>query len=118
MMADDFDEVDLALTGAADDATRKHAHGKLWLKAPAKNSPELELMAAKYAESASVDVEFVEDNENANSGCTYETNNGAMLFDFHISLARSLGKGATWADYEAACRCEGVEPMPKYGSQS
>lgn len=29
MMADDFDEVDLALTGAADDAARKHARGKL-----------------------------------------------------------------------------------------
>jgi len=40
-MADDFDDIDLALTGAADEATRKHARGKLWLRAPAKNSPEL-----------------------------------------------------------------------------
>lgn len=118
---DDFDEVDLALTGAADEATRKHARGKLWLRAPAKNSVELELMAMKYEESASADVEFVDDDENgrhaANSEWTYEMNNGVKLFDFHIGLARSLGKDATHAAYEALCRQEGVRPMPRYGSQ-
>jgi len=78
-------------------------------------------MAAKYEETASVDVEFVDDDENgrhaANSELTYETNNSVRLFDFHIGLARSLGKDATRADYEALCRREGVKPMPKYGSQ-
>lgn len=125
-MADDFDEIEFALTGAADDAdeaTRKVARsGKLWLRAPAKNSPEIELMAAKYEEVASAEVEFVDDDEkgrrSAESESTYATNNDVKLFDFHIGLSRSLGEGISRSDYEAACQREGVKPMPKYRSTS
>jgi hypothetical protein len=35
------------------------------------------------------------------------------LYGQHIALARSLGEGATWADYEIACRNEGIEPFKR-----
>jgi hypothetical protein len=34
-------------------------------------------------------------------------------YDLHIALARSLGEGIPWADYEAACKAEKLKPMTR-----
>lgn len=120
------DEIDLALTGAADDAdeaTRKRARsGKLWLTAPAKNSPEIELRAAKFEDSTPIDMEFGDEADAekiaADPDAAREQSNTARLWDWHISLARSLPENATWKDYQALCKIEGVAPMPRYGGGS
>lgn len=124
----DDDEIDMALTGAADDADeaaqKRARRGKLWLIAPAKNSPEIELRAAKYEDDpAPVDIEFGDETDTekvaADPELIRDSHNHASLYDFHISLARcSLGEGATWDDYKAACQREGVEPMPQYSHRS
>jgi hypothetical protein len=123
----DDDEIDQALSGAADDAdeaTRKRARsGKLWLTAPAKNSPEIELRAMKYEDRAPVsDVAFGDEAEHekmaADPEWAREQSGIAQLFDHHISLARSLPENATWLDYAVKCKAEGVEPMPRYAGRS
>jgi hypothetical protein len=120
----DDDEIEQALTGAADDADEAAAKraraGTLWLTAPALNSVEYELRAAKLEAETPIDVLFGDDDtpdrEHADSETARQSLITTELYNFHISVARSLGSGdhVQWPDYVALCAAEGVEPMPKY----
>ena len=126
MIDDVADEIDLSLGGAADtldEASGKTARtgGKLWVTAPARNSPEIELRAMKFEDMPPVDMEFGDEvhakKVSADPETIREQRETMQLFDWHISLARSLGDGATGEDYRALCHREGALPMPRYAGR-
>lgn len=112
---DDFSEM------LADDATERPPQATIWVRSPAVNFIELEILAMRDREPMlHIDIEFMDSD-----AAPREPENDPEMADVrrqisemyatHLSLARSLGEKATIAEYLSMCVSEGLTPLPVTG---
>jgi hypothetical protein len=117
------------MTAVTESVVPQEKQGTMWISAPARNSVELELSALMNAELCfQHEIEFIDDCGNrenldergkvvADSPTPEDDQLAAVRSQIaafwlrHIALARALGAGAYWPEYEAACQREGMIPI-------